>query len=139
MLYESSPAIDSEPARVTGRTRVRRRVRLLAVLLNVVLFGAGLYFQAHPHDRRDLWAASGVAAVALLNSGALSFSPERFGARFVARLRRIALFANALLLAAAVVIAALSTLRDWRQAVLHGMLVVPPLLTSVALRRYPRG
>jgi len=31
-----------------------------------------LYFQAHPRDRHDLWSAGGVAAVALVNSAALS-------------------------------------------------------------------
>ena len=56
------------------------------------------------------------------------------------RLRRIALFANTLLLTAAVVIVLLSALRDWRHAVLHGLaLGIPPLLTFAALRRYPHG
>jgi APA family basic amino acid/polyamine antiporter len=41
---------------------------------------------------------------------------------------------------AVAVIVALSALRDWRHAVLHGVtLAVPPLLTIVALRRYPHG
>ena len=40
----------------------------------------------------------------------------------------------------ATVIVVLSALRDWRHAVLHGVtLVLPPLLTIVALRRYPHG
>jgi hypothetical protein len=114
---------------------------MLAVVLNFVLFGTGLYFQAHPRDRHDLWSASGVAAVAVLNSAALSVPTRgRAGARFVVRLRRIALFANTLLLATAAVIVFLSALRDWRHALLHGLaLVVPPLLTIVALRRYPHG
>jgi len=59
---------------------------------------------------------------------------------FVLRLRRIALLANTLLLLVAAVIVFLSALRDWRHAVLHGVaLAVPPLLTVVALRRYPHG
>ena len=75
------------------------------MLLNVVLFGAGLYFQAHPRDRHDLWSAGGVAAVAIVNSAALTVPTRgRAGAHFVARLRRIALFANTLLLATAAVI-----------------------------------
>jgi len=136
---EASP--DTEAPALTARTLARRRLRLLAVLMNVALFGAGLYFQAHPRDRHDLWSAGGVAAVAIVNSAALSVSTRgHAGAHLVARLRRIALFANTLLLATAAVIVALSALRDWRHAVLHGVaLAVPPLLTIVALRRYPHG
>jgi len=139
MHREASP--DRETTALTSRTWARRRLRLLAVLLNVVLFGAGLYFQAHPRDRHDLWSAGGVAAVAIVNSAALSVPTRgRAGARFVVRLRRIALFANTLLLVTAAVIVALSAMRDWRPAVLHGVaLAVPPLLTIVALRRLPHG
>ena len=132
---------DPETTPLTPRTRARRRLRLVAVLLNVALFGAGLYFQAHPRDRHDLWSAGGVAAVAIVNSAALSVPTRgRAGGHFVARLRRIALFANTLLLVTAAVIVLLSALRDWRHAVLHGVaLGVPPLLTILALRRYPHG
>jgi hypothetical protein len=139
MHREASP--DREAPTLTPRTRARRRLRLLAIILNVVLFGTGLYFQAHPRDRHDLWSAGGVAAVAIVNSAALSVPTRgRAGARFVARLRRIALFANTLLLLTASVIVLLSALRDWRHAVVHGVaLGVPPLLTMVALRRYPQG
>ena len=139
MHREASP--NAEAPALTARTRARRRLRLLAVLLNVALFGAGLYFQAHPRDRHDLWSAGGVAAVAIVNSAALSVpTRDHAGARFVARLRRIALFANALLLAAAGVIVLVSALRDWRHAVLLGVaLGVPPLLTMLALRRFPAG
>jgi hypothetical protein len=140
MHNEASPGIAGD-APPTTRTRARRRLRLLAVLLNAVLFGAGLYFQAHPRDRYDLWSASGVAAVAVVNSAALSVPTRgRAGARFVARLRRIALLANTLLLVTAGVIVVLASLRDWRHALLQGgALGVPPLLTIVALRRYPHG
>jgi hypothetical protein len=140
MHREASPAVDDTPP-PTARTRTRRRLRFLAVLLNLALLGAGLYFQAHPRDRHDLWSAGGVTAVAIVNSAALTV-PRRgpIGGHFVARLRRIALLANTLLLATAVVIVALSALRDWRHAVIHGLaLGVPPLLTFVALRRYPHG
>jgi len=137
----SAASPDRETPALTSRTRARRRLRLLAVLLNVVLFGTGLYFQAHPRDRHDLWSAGGVAAVAIVNSAALSVPTRgRAGAHFVVRLRRIALFANTLLLVTAAVIVALSAMRDWRHAVLHGVaLAVPPLLTIVALRRLPHG
>jgi len=116
-------------------------LRLVAVLLNAGLFGAGLYFQAHPRDRHDLWSAGGVAAVAIVNSVALSVpTRDRAGAQFVARLRRIALLANTMMLATAGVIVLLSALRDWRHALLHGVaLGVPPLLTILALRRFPPG
>ena len=100
------------------------------------LFAVGVYFELHPHDRHDLWSAAGVAAVALLNSGALTLPPTAVSAHFVLRLRRIARIANSLLLLMALVIVALETLLDGRHAALHGVaLVVPPLLTIVALRR----
>jgi hypothetical protein len=111
------------------------------VSTNVVLFGTGLYFQAHPVDRHDLWSAGAVATVAIVNSASLTF-PRRGPAseHFVLRLRRIALFANTLLVAVAVVIVAVSALRDWQHAALHGgALLVPPLLTVAALRGYPHG
>ena len=132
---------DRETTPLTPRTRARRRLRLVAVLLNVALFGAGLYFQANPRDRHDLWSASAVAAVAIVNSAALTVSMRApASAHLVARLRRIALFANTLLLVAAAAIVLLSALRDWRHAVLHGVaLGTPPLLTILALRRYPQG
>ncbi|HEX9187087.1 MAG TPA: hypothetical protein VGB87_08455 [Vicinamibacteria bacterium] len=125
----------------TARTLARRRLRFLAVLLNVGLYATGLYFQARPRDRHDVWSAGGVAAVAIVNSASLTISRRgQVSERFVLRLRRIALLANTLLLATAVVIVFLSALRDWRHAVLHGVaLAVPPLLTIVALRRYPHG
>lgn len=141
MHREASPEVESGTPPPTVRTLARRRLRLLAVLLNVVLFATGLYFQAHPRDRHDLWSAGGVAAVAIVNSASLTL-PRRgaVSEHFVLRLRRIALFANTLLLATAVVIVFLSALRDWRHAVLHGLaLAIPPLLTIVALRRYPHG
>ena len=71
MHREASPDVESASA-PTARTLARRRLRLLAVLLNVVLFATGLYFQAHPRDRNDLWSAGGVAAVAIVNSASLT-------------------------------------------------------------------
>lgn len=140
MHREASPQAQSETPSPTARTLARRRLRFLAVLLNVVLFATGLYFQAHPRDRHDLWSAGGVAAVAIVNTASLTVSRRAVGEHFVLRLRRIALLANTLLLATAVVIVFLSALRDWHHAVLHGVaLVVPPLLTVTALRRYPHG
>ncbi len=141
MHSEASPAAEGVTPAPTVRTRARRRLRFVAVLLNFALVGAGLYFQAHPRDRHDLWSAGGVVAVGIVNSAALTVPRKGpVGESFVTRLRRIALFANTLLLAAAIVIVALSALRDPRHAVIHGVaLGVPPLLTFVALRRYPHG
>jgi len=138
---DASPQDATGSPETTARTRARRRLRFVAVLLNVFLFGAGLYFQTHPRDRHDLWSAGGVVAVAIVNFAALTVSVRgRAGSHLVRRVRRIALFANTLLLATAVVIVLLSALRDWRHAVLHGLaLGVPPLLTFAALRRYPHG
>ncbi|HSD67668.1 MAG TPA: hypothetical protein VLF95_13260 [Vicinamibacteria bacterium] len=140
MHDEASPAAADVGPAPSARTRARRRLRRLAVVLNLVLFGSGLYFQAHPRDRVDLWSAGGVVAVAIVNAAALTLPRRSAGRRLVARLQRIALFANALLLGTACVVVVLSAFRDWHHAVLHGvMLVVPPLLTIVALRRFPHG
>jgi hypothetical protein len=113
----------------------------VAVLLNIVLFGVGVYFEVHPQDSHDRWSAAGVAAVALLNSAGLTVPPSRAaGARFVSRLRRIAFLANSLLLLVAVVIVGLEALIDAQLATLHGIaLGLPPLLTIAALRRPPRS
>ncbi len=134
-------AVSPAPERVSPRTRARRLLRAAAVLANLALFGAGLYFEAHPRDRSDRWSAAGVAAVAVLNSAALSVPARgRRGERLVRRLRRVALILNALLLASATLIAALAALRDLRYAALHAVLLVaPPLVTILALRRYPPG
>ncbi len=107
------------------------------MLLNAVLFVMGVYFELHPRDRHDLWSAAAVAGVAVLNSAALTLPPGgALGPRFVPRLRRIATIANTLLLVVAVVIVAFETYLDWEHAALHGVaLLVPPLLTIVALRR----
>ncbi len=141
MHRDASPAVDGGSPSVTARTRARQGLRMLAILMNAVLFVAGLYFQAHARDKRDLWTAGGVAGVAVLNSGALTISRQGpGGSRLVDRLRRIALFVNSILLAAAAAIVLLSALKDWQYALLHGaMLFVPPLLTLLALRRYPPG
>ncbi len=119
------------------RIPLRRGIVAIAVLLNVALFAVGVYFELHPRDRHDVWSAAGVAAVALLNSAALTVPPGGpVSVRFVARLRRIALIANSLLLLVALLIVTLEAFLEWRHAMLHGVaLVVPPLLTIVALRR----
>ena len=77
-----------EVEHVSARTRARRLLRGTAVLANLALFGAGLYFEAHPRDRSDRWSAAAVAAVALLNSAALSVPARgRRGEALMLRLR----------------------------------------------------
>jgi len=118
-----------------------RGLKTLAVVLNALLFAIGVFFELHPRDRHDVWSAAGVAAVAILNSAALTVAPDGpAGRHLVARLRRIAYIASGLLLLTGVVIVALELLLDWRLALLHGVaLVLPPLVTAAALRREIRG
>jgi hypothetical protein len=113
----------------------------VAVLLNALLFVVGVYFEIHPRDRSDVWAAAGVAAVALLNSAALTVRGQRGRlGRAVVRLRRIALIANTLFLIAAGAIVAVQSLGDSEHTVLLATaLVLPPLITLAALVRARRS
>jgi hypothetical protein len=114
-------------------------LRLLAVTVNAALFLAGLYFEAHARNRQEVWSAAAVAGVAVLNSAALTIGAGRGRARpFRLRLRRIAVIANTMLAAAALLIAVLEALRDPGQALVYGLgLAVPPLLTLGALPPEP--
>lgn len=129
------------PERLSARTRARRVLRGSAVVANLALFGAGLYFEVHARDRSDRWSAAAVAAVAVLNSTALSVPTRgRRGEGPLLRLRRVALILNTLLLATAFVIVVLASERGPRYAAFHGaLLLAPPLVTVLALRRYPQG
>jgi hypothetical protein len=123
------------------RQRRSRPLKTIALLLNLVMFGIGLYFEVHPRDRQDAWSAAGVAAVALLNSAALTIPPSGSEAtrRLVHRLRRIDRYANLLLFSIAVAILTFELLNDWTHALLHGTaLVLPPLFTLLALREQAR-
>jgi hypothetical protein len=114
----------------------------VALLFNLFLFGIGLYFEVHPRDGEDVWSAGGVAAVAVLNSSALTMPYAGRGTtrRFVTRLRRIAALANVLLLLVAVVIVVFEVLNDWSHALVHGAaLVLPPFFTLLALREQRRA
>jgi hypothetical protein len=51
----------------------------------------------------------------------------------------VALILNSLLAASAVAIVGLASFRDLPYAALHLLLLVPPLVTILALRRYPQG
>jgi hypothetical protein len=141
MQREAAARSGRAAARLSAWTRARRLLRGTAVLANLALFAAGLYFEAHPRDRSDRWSAAAVAAVAVINSAALSVPARgRRGESLVLRLRRVALMLNALLLASAMLIVALTMLRGPGYAALHGvLLLVPPLVTMLALRRYPQG
>jgi len=128
--------------RAIQRLRPRRPLRALALLFNLLLFGIGLYFEVHPRDREDAWSAGGVAAVAVLNSSALTMPYAGGGQtrRFVARLRRIAVIANVLLLVVATVIVVFEVMNDWSHALVHGTaLVLPPFFTLLALAEQRRA
>jgi hypothetical protein len=136
---DATPGRETE--RLSPRTRARRLLRGAAVLANLALFAAGLSFEAHPRDRSDRWSAAAVAAVAVLNSAALSVpARSRPAESLVRRLRRVALILNTLLLVSATLIVAIATQRGLRYAAFHAaLLLVPPLVTILALRRYPQG
>jgi peptidoglycan/LPS O-acetylase OafA/YrhL len=110
-------------------------LKTIALLLNLGLFAMGLYFELHPRDREDAWSAAGVAAVALLNSAALTVEAGAGEAsRRIYRLRRVATIANALILLVAAAIVAFEAVNDSSHALVHGAaLVLPPLFTLLAL------
>lgn len=116
-------------------------LRATAVLLNVLLFGIGLYFELHPKDRHDVWSAGAVAVVAVLNSATLTVrGRDGQAGRILRRLRRIALIANTLLLAAAALIVVLEASGGLCPAAAHAAaLAGPPLVTIAALRRLARA
>jgi hypothetical protein len=132
-----APAILSavEPSSRSPPTR-RGRLLELALLTNGLLLVAGLYYEVRPQGRGDVWSAGGIMAIAALNAAALTIARGRKRAtRVRARLRRIALIANGLLLAFGLLLAGVESLREWSHAGLHGLaLVVPPLVTILALR-----
>jgi O-antigen/teichoic acid export membrane protein len=120
------------------RLRTARRLKSLAVAVNVVLFAVGLYFEVYPRDRHDVWSAAGVAAVAIVNSAALTIGTGgRRRNRFRVRLRRIGLIANTFLVATGLLLAGVEVLGDSGHALIGLALVVPPLITIAALRREP--
>jgi hypothetical protein len=127
--------------RAALRFRFPRPLKAIALLLNLGLFGVGVFFELHPRDREDAWSAAGVAAVAVLNSAALTVpaSGNAAGFRLIRRLRRVARIANVLLLLVGVVIVVFEVLNDWSHAFVHGAaLVLPPLFTLLALREQRR-
>ncbi len=117
------------------RTSVwRGRHRAAAVSLNAMLFLFGVYSEAHPRDRRDLWSAAAIAGVAVINSAALTVPAIGVVARFVMRLRRIAVWVNGLLIPLALGVVTVEGLHDWKQIALHvAALLVLPIVTLTAL------
>src|SRR5512134_3809342 len=122
MVMHTDEALGRQAERVPPRPLARRLLRTSAMLANLALFAVGLYFEAHPRDRSDRWSAAAVAAVAVLNSAALSVAPhDRRGQGVLLRLRRVALILNTLLLVSATLIVALTIQRGLRYAALHGV------------------
>jgi hypothetical protein len=116
--------------------RPPRPLTAIALLANLGLFAMGAYFEVHPRDREDAWSAAGVAAVAVLNSAALTVpaSGSEASRRSIQRLRRIARIANVLLFLIGATIVAFEILNDWSHALVHGAaLVLPPFFTLLAL------
>jgi hypothetical protein len=128
-VYFPAVTLPSRPPPTRGR-----RLAGLALLLNGLLLVAGLYFEVHPRDRGDVWSAGGIVAIAVLNAAALAVA-RREGptARFRARLRRIALLANGLLVAFALLLAVAESLRSGSAGLPTLVLVAPPLVTLLAL------
>ncbi len=121
-----------ETAKLPSRTSL---FKAAAIAVNGALFAVGVYFEMHPRDRHDVWSAGGVAAVAVLNSAAVTVPFEPGTRRFVKRVRRIALFANRILVPTALALVVLEALHDVRHAGWHGAaLLIPPLVTLQALR-----
>ena len=119
-----------------SRLRPPPPLKTIALLLNLGLFAMGLYFELHPRDREDAWSAAGVAAVALLNSAALTVRGRRGRGEPAGstRLRRVATIANALILLVAAAIVVFEAVNDSSHALVHGAaLVLPPLFTLLAL------
>ena len=125
--------------RDSGRRAAAGYLKWPAVGLNAVLFAVGLYFEVRPRDRHDVWSAAGVAAVAVLNSAALTVGASgRVGRHLRHRLRRIVFIPNALLVTVGLFFLWVEALHDGWAGVLRGLvLVVPPLLTIAALDREP--
>jgi peptidoglycan/LPS O-acetylase OafA/YrhL len=123
------------------RLRPPRPLKAIALLANLGLFAMGLYFELHPRDREDAWSAAGVAAVALLNSAALTVpaGASEASRHSILRLRRIARIVNVLLLLVGVAIVVFEVLNDGSHALVHGAaLVLPPFFTLLALHEQRR-
>lgn len=133
---EQAAAILGVVRRAPLALRPPRPLKWVALLLNLGLFGMGVYFELHPRDREDAWSAAGVAAVAVLNSAALTLRASGPTAMLhsMRRLRRIARIANVLLFGVALAIVAFEMLNHSGHALLGAALLLPPFFTLLALR-----
>lgn len=109
----------------------------MAVLTNAALLVAGVALELRPRFSSDVWTGAALAALAIVNLGALRLVPSGpFTRRLYERLRRIGLIANAILLGLAVVLLA-GSLGDLRTSALELVgslaLLAPPALTFMAL------
>jgi hypothetical protein len=109
----------------------------VAVLTNAALLVAGVVLELRPRFSSDVWTGAALAALALVNLGALRLVPSGpFTRQLYQRLRRIGLFANAILLTLAAVLLA-GSLIDLRTSALELVgslaLLAPPALTFLAL------
>ena len=124
------------------RIPARRRGLLgLAVLLNLVLFAIGVYFEVHPQDRHDRWSAAGVASIGVLNSAALSVPPGRAlsHASCPSPAPDCVRSRTACSLVMAALFVALQALRHWDYVATHAAaLLLPPVVTLLALPHAPR-
>jgi hypothetical protein len=112
-----------------------------ALGLNAALFLVGVYFELRPRYRTDVWSAGALCAVALLNSAALTGGRDgRRTARLRARLRRIALIANGVLGAFALLLLGLEASR-WSAfgTAAAFALLLPPALSTLAIVQQPAG
>jgi hypothetical protein len=127
--------------RVALRLRPRRPLKAVALLLNLGLFAMGVFFELHPRDREDAWSAGGVAAVAVLNSAALTVpvAGSESSRHTIWRLRRVAGIANLLLLLVAAGILAFELLDDGQQGLVLAAALALPFFTLLALREQQRG
>ncbi|MGE0452627.1 MAG: hypothetical protein AB7O37_04475 [Vicinamibacteria bacterium] len=112
-------------------------MRVVAVLTNAVLLVAGVVLELRPRFSSDVWTGAALAALAIVNLGALRLVPTGpFTRELYRRLRRIGLIANAILLALAAVLFA-GSLIDLRTTSLEFVgslsLLAPPALTFLAL------
>ncbi len=109
----------------------------MAVLTNAVLLVAGVALELRPRFSSDVWTGAALAALAIVNLGALRLVPSGpFTRQLYHRVRRIGLIANAILLGLALVFLA-GSLVDVRTTSLEFVgslaLLAPPALTFLAL------
>jgi hypothetical protein len=116
--------------------RGRRWLTVAAAIVNVAVLLSGLWLQSNPHFPADVWAGSGMAATAVLNSAALFVCRDGSKLSIGRRVRRIALIVNAVLIVGALAFAVVS-LDQGRVSGLEALasigLLAPPAVTAGAI------